>query len=240
MQEVGPVHDVQRALHVLLHEEDGHAALVEPADQREDLVHEDRGKPERGLVQHEKLGVRHESARNGELLLLPAGERAAGLAQALPEDGEELDHLPQVPLELRLVAADEGSEPEVLRHGEAREDVPALGDQRNPPARDVLRVPPVDLLAFEDDASLEGLQGPGNGGEGRRLAGAVHADERHELTLFHVHGDAADGRNGAVAHGNAADFKHAHDVFAADPRYASITAGIARTWSGVPSPIVLP
>src|SRR3546814_11725965 len=48
-----------------------------------------------------------------------------------------------------LVRARVGAHPEVLQHGQLREELAALGDVRDPPARDRLDGQPVDQLPAE-------------------------------------------------------------------------------------------
>src|SRR3990170_360171 len=52
IHQIGPVDDLQGAVHVLLDQQDGHAALVQAGDQFENLVDQGRGQSQRGLVEH--------------------------------------------------------------------------------------------------------------------------------------------------------------------------------------------
>ena len=54
----------------------------------EDLAGDERRQAERGLVEEEQPGAAHESARDGEHLLLAAGERAGLLVGAALEPRE--------------------------------------------------------------------------------------------------------------------------------------------------------
>src|SRR5262249_11695117 len=85
LEDIAAVGHLQRLLGVLLDEQDGDAVGLEPADDAEDLLHEQRGQPERGLVQHEEARAPDQGAGDGELLLLAAGQRAGELAPALAE-----------------------------------------------------------------------------------------------------------------------------------------------------------
>src|SRR5207253_3150302 len=73
----------------LLDEQDADAALADLQERLEDDVDELRREPERGLVEQQHVGPGGERARDRELLLLPAGERARLAAPALLDDREE-------------------------------------------------------------------------------------------------------------------------------------------------------
>src|SRR5438093_2716994 len=126
-QHAGPMGKGQRPAHVLLHEKNGNAGAIDGGHRLEDLLDEDRGDAEGGLVQHEKPRLGHEGAANGTHLLLPAGERAGKLARSLAEDGEEIQHIGEA---LRLRGPRRrGMRPQeqVLAHGHEREEASPLG-----------------------------------------------------------------------------------------------------------------
>src|SRR5699024_3644711 len=65
------------------------------------------------------------------------------------------------------------------------------------------------------------------------LAGAVGADQGHDLALVHMEGDIPDGVDRPVKHIDVFDTKHlAHRQ--SPPRYAAITLGLLRM--ALPSP----
>ena len=67
---------------VLLDEEHGQAlARVEVGDDLEDLLDDERGEPERRLVEQQQFWPAHQRARDGEHLLLAARQRAAALVR---------------------------------------------------------------------------------------------------------------------------------------------------------------
>jgi hypothetical protein len=81
----GAIGEPQRKLHVLLDEKDADAVLVADATHElADLLHQARRKAEEGLIDHEKLRLRHQAARNRHHLLLAAGERMRDPEQAAP------------------------------------------------------------------------------------------------------------------------------------------------------------
>ena len=77
LHDVGEVRDRERQIRVLLDEEEGRLLLlVDALDDPEDLLHELWCQPERWLVEEDDLWLRHESAADGEHLLLASREVA--------------------------------------------------------------------------------------------------------------------------------------------------------------------
>ena len=75
------------------------------------------------------------------------------------------------------VRARDGAEEQVLLDGQRPEDVPALGHQCDPAARDRLGREPADRLAEIGDLARHDGDEPEDGRERRRLAGPVRPDE---------------------------------------------------------------
>ncbi len=61
------------------------------------LGHDDRGEAFHGLVEQQQAGVGHERARDGEHLLLAAGQMVAQVASTLRERGKHPIDSPDVP-----------------------------------------------------------------------------------------------------------------------------------------------
>ena len=101
---IGAVGDVEGRGHVLLDQQDGLAALLQPQDQLEDAVDHLGRQAERGLVEQHQPGLGHQRAGDGELLLLPARERARGLVAPLGQDGKQLEDLGPVAGQGRRIA----------------------------------------------------------------------------------------------------------------------------------------
>ncbi len=112
-------------------------------DDREDVLHHERGEPHRRLVEHHEAGAGHERPADGEHLLLAARERAGELPLPLLEDGEERVHALEVarPPRARRPRRDlhVRAEEEVLPHRHRREDLPPLGHERAAEGDDVAR-----------------------------------------------------------------------------------------------------
>src|SRR5215813_6713806 len=73
LEDIAPVREPEREIHVLLDEEDADALLLADAPyQGADLLNHDGGQTEKRLVDHEQARAGHEPARDGDHLLLPA------------------------------------------------------------------------------------------------------------------------------------------------------------------------
>src|SRR5215212_3931554 len=87
---IAAVGKLQRVECILLDKEYRDAlGAVEFTDGGENLLDDQRRKPERGLIEQQQAGARHQCARDREHLLLAAGERAAALALTLAENWKQ-------------------------------------------------------------------------------------------------------------------------------------------------------
>ena len=161
---------------------------------------------DRRLVEDEHLGIRDQ--RLGEPDALPVPLRQPR-DQPVPHVGDlaALQHLadPAAPLA-----------PADALH--VRDEVEVRGDRHVAVERDVLGqvadpAPHLERLLEHVEAGHPG--GPARGrheaGEdphGRRLAGAVRAEEADDLALLHGERHVLDGRNGSVVLGEAIDLDH--------------------------------
>ena len=104
----------------------------------EDLLDENGRKTHGRLVEHQKLGVRHERAAHGEHLLLAARERAGDLAAALLQARKALVHIGNARgnAGIRLGI---GTHFEVVLHGHLQKDMAAFGNLRKTALDDLVR-----------------------------------------------------------------------------------------------------
>ena len=82
----------QRFLDILLHEKDGQAfLLVQPLDHlenfRDQFGHDAHG----GLIEHEELGLGHQTAGDGQHLLFPAAQGSGLLILPFLQNGKEFE-----------------------------------------------------------------------------------------------------------------------------------------------------
>src|SRR3989454_6120427 len=127
LEHVGAHGDLERERRVLLDEQHGDAARVDPLDHVEHSEDYRRGETERGLIEQEQARLRHERPSDREHLLLAAGERARRLLEPLAQDGKYLAD----PVERfgapRARRAPVAAELEVLAHVHAGEETSPLG-----------------------------------------------------------------------------------------------------------------
>src|SRR4051794_24811160 len=249
LEHVAAARHVERVVGVLLDEHDRRALRVDLAHHLVDAVDDDGREPERRLVEQQQLGLRHKRAPDREHLLLAARHRPALLALALLQAREQGVHAVEVLADALRVAARERAHLEVLEHGHAREDPPALGRLRDPDLGHGVARQALDLRAVEHDPSGARRHDAGDRPQRRRLAGAVRADQRDDLTLVDLERDALERLDRAV---EGVDVLHEEDGLVAVrrgpvagahawlPRYASITRGFLRTSAGAPSAIFSP
>src|SRR5690606_2800445 len=208
-------------------QQDRGALRLQLRDGRHDLLHHDRRETHGGLVEHQQLGLGHEGPAHGEHLLLTAGEGSGGLLAALPEDGEQVVGALDVLLDARLVAAQEGTEAEVVLDGHAREDVPPLGGVGEPVRHDVVGRDLLQRPAVEPDLTADRLQQAGQGPQGGGLPGAVGADESDHFAGLDLEGDALDGLDLAVGDLEVFDFEECGHRSFSLPGAASVVASAA-------------
>ena len=90
--------------------------------------------------------------------------------------------------EVWLAAPHVGAHPQVVEHGELREDAAPFGNVRNPGARHRLGAAR-PALAGERHIAVAAHRS-GHGAQRRRLAGAVGSEERDDLALVDGEGDS--------------------------------------------------
>ena len=116
-------------------------------------------------------------------------------------------------------SAKRGAHLQILEHGHAREDAPALGHLRDAAPDDLVgrRAPvmssPSSRTAPEPRAGIAA-----NGHQQRRFAGAVGADQGDDLALGDLEVDAVQRLDGAVEGGDAANGEHRRVSHRAPPR----------------------
>src|SRR5262249_53674461 len=146
----------------------------------------------RRLVEHQQLRARHESASNCAHLLLAARERPRLLRLALSEAREQGVDAIHVLADSRAIASLEGPHLEILDDGHPRKAVRALGRLGDSLLDDVMSMHRRDLLALKTDLSVSRSVEPVDRAQSRRLAGAICAEERHNLALTDVEGDSSE------------------------------------------------
>ena len=92
-----------------------------------------------------------------------------------------------------------GRNAQVVLHAQVGEDPLAAGHLSHAEAGDLVGRPVGDVAPVEDDGAVVGLDHPTDGPQERRLAGAVGADEGHDLSLADFDGDVGQDDDTVVA-----------------------------------------
>ncbi len=124
-QHVTVMSDAQHLARVLLGDEDGRAAGIDPSDDIEDEVECLGRKPERRLVHQKATRPRHQRAPDRQHLLLAAGQKRRRLPLTFAQDRKQRKHL----LHARLFGLSRhqiGAHFEILAHAHLAEQMPAL------------------------------------------------------------------------------------------------------------------
>src|SRR5687767_4661279 len=178
LDDIAAMRELQRARDVLLHEQDGGPLPVDLRQILEDQLHHHGRQAEARFVEQEQARPRHQPAPDRAHLLLAARQRPRELTLPLAQAREEREH----PVESSgPLSARGGTELEVFSYAHGREELAALGHMRDAAAHDVGRRSPVDPLAVELDAATPRAQQARHRAQRGGLAGAVAADERHDL-----------------------------------------------------------
>src|SRR5439155_14926969 len=162
------------------------------------------------LVEQDDLRVEGERAGHVEQLLVALGQRARGPRERVAE-AEQLGHRAHLVPHAAL-AGERGEEPgaaaeprehgdgDRLAHRESGEDVDELEGARHAEPGQPHGPHAADVLALEAHGAARGRQQAREDVDERRLAGAVGADDRHELAAPDPQRDAVEGADAAVEH----------------------------------------
>ena len=193
--------DAQRLAHVLLDEQHGHPGRQDLRQHAVDPPHDDRREAERQLVEQQHPRVRDERPADGDGLLLAAGHLRGLLAAAFLHPGEQVVDLLDGP---RTRTREGRADLQVLLERQRREQAAALGHHHDARGGPLLGPQAGHVLAVVDDRPLGGVVQPGDRAQQRRLAGAVRADDRVDLTGEHPQRDPGQGTQLAVVHDEVA------------------------------------
>ncbi len=211
LDQIAAVGNAQALLGVLLDQQDADAALAHLGERFEQLVRQQRRQAERGFVEQQELGCRHHGAADRHHLLLAAAHGARRLGEAFLEAREKLQHALQVALGAVAGAAGIGAELKVLAHGQVGEDAASLRHQRDAGLDDLVRRHEAKLAAAERHrAAGKQRHQAGNDPEQRALAGAVGAENDHDLAAVDLDVDVGKGHVLAVGGGGVGDPKQRH------------------------------
>src|SRR5260370_32445073 len=98
---IAAMRELEGVERVLLDQEYGELLLrVERADGLENLPGDERGEPERGLVEQQEAWPAHQRARDRQHLLLAARQRAAALVQPFAQTREQRKYAGEIGVEI--------------------------------------------------------------------------------------------------------------------------------------------
>ena len=200
--------DAQGLVGVLFHQKNSGAVGIDLADDVKDLLDDDGGEAQRRFVQQEQFGTGHEGAADGEHLLFPAGKRAAQLAAAFGQDGEEAEDVVLVLLYSGGVFAQESAQVQIFAHAQVGKDQAAFGHLRDAQSHYFVRRQGVDGLAVPEYFALAGPVDAANGHKRGGFAGAVGPDERGDVAFLYGERNIAQGLDIAVVGIHMAELKH--------------------------------
>src|SRR5262249_4896041 len=139
------------------------------------------------LIEDDELGTHHQATRNGQHLLLAAGQGASGLLEALLETREAAE---DVFLALRVTAAARQADGEVFLHRQSGKYAASLRDIADAAARHPMRLALGEVEAVELDGAGAFLRKSHDGAERRGFADAVAAKQRRAFAGLHLEIDA--------------------------------------------------
>ena len=126
------------------------------------------------------------------MALLQAGKAGIGIFHAL--------------LDLCLVSDQIGPYPEVFFHRQVGEDAAAFRHHDQAALHHLLGIHAGDIFPLEGDLAALGHDQAADGPQGAGFARPVGTDQGHDLVLFHIQADAAQGLNAAIAYLKVFDF----------------------------------
>ena len=150
----------------------------------------------------------HQRPGHGQHLLLAAGQSSGHLFTPLLQAGEIIEHHFQIRGVHRLF--DERAHFQILLDGHLQEDAPPLRHVGQALGQKLAGIDVGDVLAAEADGARPGVHQAGDGFQDGTFARAVGTDQRHDLALVYLKGNALDGMDRAIVHMDVVDFQHAH------------------------------
>ena len=208
VQHVDALGERGHGLHDVLDQQDGDARVADVADDLDDLG--DLGRIEAGHHLVEQQQARPGGERAGELQALAAGDGEVGahLVELVRHADLPATASASRSRQLAVGGAEIGADHDVLAHADLGERLGDLEGAHHAGGADPVRRQAGDVLAVEGDAAGIGRLEAGDGGEQRRLAGAVGPDQADDLALPHVERGLVDGLQAAERLGELAHLKH--------------------------------
>ena len=159
--------------------------VAELVEALEELLDDGGGESLERLVEQEHAHVARQRAGDRHHLLLAARQEVGRRIEALADAREIVEDALEIPAHAAPGLAPEAAELEVLGDRHAGEQAAALRHVAETEARDLGRGQPGEIGAVEADLAGRGRRDADQRLQQRRLAGAVAAEQRHDLVLVH-------------------------------------------------------
>ena len=208
LQHVSLAGELERDRHVLLDQHAGEPVAVQVTHGLQDALHDGGRQAQRGLVEHDELGRAHQTAADGEHLLLAARQRAGGLRAALGQHREQRIDPLQIARAVGAGARQHGAHPQVLGDRERGENLAPFRHLAEAKLADLVARPAGNVLPAIEDTAARGLEHAGDGADERGLAGAVGADDGRDRALLDCERDAVERLGVAVEDVEVFDRQH--------------------------------
>ena len=182
-QEIAAVRDLQALLGVLLDQENAvPSSRIRPIVRNSSLRH-DRRQPERGLVEQQDIGRRHQRAADRKHLLLAAAHRAGGLVEPLGQAREQREHMVEAAsLRRRARGAANAPSRRFSRTVSSPNNARPSGTSARPASTMRCgRMAEMSMPRNCDAAAGFLADHPGQRFQERRLAGAIGSDDHDDL-----------------------------------------------------------
>ena len=197
-----PVRAFEDVVQVVGDDHDPQASLGQAADEVQHLARLGHAESRRGLVEDDELRLPHDRFRHRDRLPLTAGQAGDRLPDR-PQRGhrEAVERLAGRALHARLVENHSGADA-LPAQEHVRDDVEVVREREvlvhdlDPELGGVARAVDVHVLTLEADLALVERVDPGDGLDQGRLAGAVVADQRHDLAAANLEVDPVERLDG--------------------------------------------
>ena len=209
LHDVGVVGQAQGHGGELLDEQHAGAGVGDGTDDRDQPADHHRGQAQRQLVDQHVARLGDQRLGQHDHLLLAAGQGAGQRGQPLGELREQLQDLRPARLG-RLARQGVAGHPQVVLHGQVREQAAALGDDRDAGLADALRAAAGEFCLVEEDGPGLGPQDAADRQDQGGFARAVRAEEGGDLAGRDLDGDLLDDRATAALDSEVCDLERAH------------------------------
>ncbi len=206
-QQIGGLRGGQRPGGVLLHQQGGDPGPGQLMNNIEDLVRDQGGQPQAGLVQQQQARPGHQGPAHGHHLLLAPGQGVGALPDPLLELRETGQDLLQAPIHLASAhLQSQRPQLQVLPDREVAEHLPPLGTQGHTQSGHGRRRSSGDLLPVQPNPPAGRRHQTHDGLQQTALPRPIGPHQRHGLTHPHRQIHPKQRLRRPIVHGEVARF----------------------------------